>query len=536
MDQGQRGEFTFDRRETTEEHERSSGARIQVAGVGGGGTNAVNRMIDANVQGIEFLALNTDAQALDAARASTRLRLGPSTTRGLGAGGNPAIGAKAAEESQDAIRGALSGADMVFITAGMGGGTGTGASPIVARTARELGALTVGVVTTPFAFERRRRMLAQQGIAALREAVDALIIVPNERLMQLASRDTSAFEAYRFADDVLRLGIQGISDLITVPGLINLDFADIRAVMADAGSAFLSMSEARGENRTESLIRDALTNPLLDADIKGARGLIFNIAGGDDLTMHEIGLIADRITGAAHPDANVIFGTVYDPSLDGALKLTIVATGFEPRVMHSPEHTAAAAVAHVASPVQHAPAAVRVSGSEQYAYAAQPAQVYPAQPSASVYAAPHPAQATVAQPVVPTPMTPVLLESHRPEWEHAAGRQGASEPAPAYASRSEAGEYPVAHPAVTALRQTVGTVLSDEYAERHVAHGRPPYPHGVQHYAERGPLPQLEGHPQIPGAMGHYVDEEYAGDYEDEEIDDHDDVTCGGLLGRFFRR
>ena len=309
-------------------------ARLLAVGVGGGGTNAINRMIDAKVSGVEFLALNTDAQALGISRAETRLRIGEQLTRGLGAGGNPEIGRQAAEESYGAITEALSGADMVFITAGMGGGTGTGASPLVAQAAREQGALTVAVVTTPFAFERRRHGVAEHGIVALREMVDALIIVPNERLMQLAARDMSAFEAYRLADDVLRQGIQGISDLITIPGLINLDFADIRVVMQDAGSALMSMGQASGENRAEEAARGAITNPLLDVDISGAQGVVFNITGGDDLTMHEVNRIADIISGAAHPEANIIFGTVYDKNLDGSLKVTVVATGFEPRVSY----------------------------------------------------------------------------------------------------------------------------------------------------------------------------------------------------------
>ncbi len=311
--------------------ERTSAARLVVAGVGGGGTNAVNRMVEARVRGIEFVAINTDAQALEHSRAGTKLRIGDRVTRGLGAGGNPDIGMQAAEESYQEIREIFEGADMVFITAGMGGGTGTGAGPLVAQAAREQGAVTIGVVTTPFGFERRRKAIAEAGVSALRETVDALIVVSNERLMQLAGQDTGAFEAYRQADDVLRLGIQGISDLITIPGLINLDFADLHAILADAGTAYLSIGEASGENRAETLARNALSNPLLELDIKGARGLIFNITGSDDLTMHEVGRIADILSSAAHPAANVIFGTVYDPSCEGRLKLTIVATGFEPQ-------------------------------------------------------------------------------------------------------------------------------------------------------------------------------------------------------------
>jgi cell division protein FtsZ len=313
----------------------SSAARLLAVGVGGGGVNAVNHMIEAGVRGVEFLAMNTDAQALELARTPKRLRLGEALTRGLGAGGNPEIGRKAAEESYTAIREALAGADMVFITAGMGGGTGTGASPLLAQAAREQGALTVAVVTTPFAFERQRKLVARDGVAALREVVDALIVVPNERLTALAARDLSAFEAYRLADDVLRQGIQGISDLITIPGLINLDFADIRNIMADAGSAHMSVGAASGENRAEAAARSAITNPLLNVDISGAHGIVFNITGGNDLTMAEVDRIADLITCAAHPDAAITFGTVYDPSSAGALKVTVVATGFAPRVAHA---------------------------------------------------------------------------------------------------------------------------------------------------------------------------------------------------------
>lgn len=317
-----------------EQAARAGVARLVVAGVGGAGCNAVNRMIEAGVRGVEFVALNTDAQALALSRAPYRLRLGDALTRGLGAGGNPDLGRRAAEESDAAIRAALDGADMVFVTAGMGGGTGTGAAPLVARAARELGALAVAVVTTPFAFERRRRIVAQHGLAALREVVDALIVVPNERLMEMAERDLGLFEAYRRADDVLRQGVQGISDLVTIPGLINLDFADVRVVIADAGSALIATGRACGEDRAETAARQALTNPLLDVDIAGARGVIFNVTGGDDLTLREVEAIAGLIAEAAHPDADIIYGTVYDPTAAGTLSVAVVATGFEPRVRH----------------------------------------------------------------------------------------------------------------------------------------------------------------------------------------------------------
>ncbi len=314
--------------------QRIVSARIAAVGVGGAGTNAINHMIKVGVGGVEFIAMNTDAQALETALAPAHVRLGEMLTHGLGAGGNPEIGEQAARESYEHIRDELAGADMVFITAGMGGGTGTGASPLVAQAAREVGALTVAVVTTPFAFERRRKLIAYSGVEALREVVDALILVPNERLMDLHPSDLGAFEAYRLADDVLRQGIQGISDLITIPGLINLDFADIRTVMTDTGSALMSVSRASGEQRAERAASEALTNPLLDIDIRGARGVIFNITGSDDLTMGEVHRIAEAIAAAAHPEANIIFGSVYDPTLSGTIKLTVVATGFEPRVVH----------------------------------------------------------------------------------------------------------------------------------------------------------------------------------------------------------
>ncbi len=316
-------------------------ARLLAVGVGGGGLNAINHMIAVGVHGVEFYAMNTDAQALQKAATPNRLRLGETLTRGLGAGGNPDVGRHAAEESFATIREALTGADMVFITAGMGGGTGTGASPLVAQAAREVGALAVAIVTTPFAFERKRMRVAQEGVEALREVVDALIVVPNARLTQLAARDLSAFEAFRLADDVLRQGIQGISDLITIPGLINLDFADIRNIMTDAGSAHMSVGAASGEGRAIAAARNAITNPLLEVDVSGARGIVFNISGGDDLTMSEVNEIADLITSAAHPSATITFGTVYDPAAKGELKVTVVATGFEAHVIrqYSPSVT-----------------------------------------------------------------------------------------------------------------------------------------------------------------------------------------------------
>ncbi len=305
-------------------------AQIRVIGVGGGGSNAVNRMIQANMMGIEFIAINTDAQALLLTEAPHRIRIGDKLTRGLGAGGVPSVGTKAAEENAEEIYEALKGSDMVFITAGMGGGTGTGASPVVAQIARELGALTVGVVTKPFRFEGKKRLLsAEDGINNLKQHVDTLITVPNDRLLQIADKRMPLSEAFRLADDVLRQGIQGISDLITVPGLINLDFADVKTIMSAAGSALMAIGEANGDNRAMEAAQIAIASPLLDIDISGARGVLFNITGGMDMTLYEVNEAADIISQAAHPDANIIFGAVQDPNFDGRVKITVIATGFD---------------------------------------------------------------------------------------------------------------------------------------------------------------------------------------------------------------
>ncbi len=311
-------------------HQTEGFAQIRVIGVGGGGSNAVNRMIQANMTGIEFIAINTDSQALLLNEAPRHIRIGDKLTRGLGAGGNPSVGGKAAEENAEEIYEALKGSDMVFITAGMGGGTGTGASPVVAQIARELGALTVGVVTKPFSFEGRKRLLsAEEGIANLKQHVDTLITVPNDRLLQVADKRTPLSEAFRLADDVLRQGIQGISDLITVPGLINLDFADVKTIMSAAGSALMAIGEASGETRAGDAAQIAIASPLLDIDISGARGVLFNITGGTDLTLFEVNEAADVIYHAAHPEANIIFGAVQDPNYDGKVKITVIATGFD---------------------------------------------------------------------------------------------------------------------------------------------------------------------------------------------------------------
>ncbi|MBW4591830.1 MAG: cell division protein FtsZ [Brasilonema angustatum HA4187-MV1] len=304
-------------------------ANIKVIGVGGGGSNAVNRMIASDVIGVEFWSINTDAQALTLASAPARLQIGQKLTRGLGAGGNPAIGQKAAEESRDEIAKALEGADLVFITAGMGGGTGTGAAPIVAEVAKEMGALTVGVVTRPFIFEgRRRTSQAEQGVEGLKSRVDTLIIIPNNKLLEVIPEQTPMQEAFRYADDVLRQGVQGISDIITIPGLINVDFADVRAVMADAGSALMGIGIGSGKSRAREAAIAAISSPLLESSIEGARGVVFNITGGSDLTLHEVNAAAETIYEVVDPNANIIFGAVIDDRLQGEVRLTVIATGF----------------------------------------------------------------------------------------------------------------------------------------------------------------------------------------------------------------
>ena len=307
----------------------SSAAKIKVIGVGGGGGNAVNRMIASEVSGIEFWTVNTDAQALTLSNAPKRLQLGQKLTRGLGAGGNPAIGQKAAEESRDEIANALDHPDLVFITAGMGGGTGTGAAPVIAEIAKEAGSLTVGVVTRPFTFEGRRRITqADEGIAALQSRVDTLIVIPNNRLLSVINEQTPVQEAFRIADDILRQGVQGISDIITVPGLVNVDFADVRAVMADAGSALMGIGMGSGKSRAREAANMAISSPLLESSIEGARGVVFNITGGTDLTLHEVNAAAETIYEVVDPNANIIFGAVIDEKLQGEIKITVIATGF----------------------------------------------------------------------------------------------------------------------------------------------------------------------------------------------------------------
>jgi cell division protein FtsZ len=305
-------------------------ARIKVIGVGGAGGAAINRMVESGVKGVEFVAINTDGQALHHSKAQIKIHIGKDTTRGLGAGANPNVGKSAAEESSEEIKKALEGSDMVFVTIGAGGGTGSGAGPIVAKIAKELDILVVGFATRPFAFEGdKRRRNAEQAIDDLRKSVDTLIIIPNDRLLQTIDRQTPLIEAFKVADDVLRQGVQGISDLITVNGLINLDFADVKTVMKNAGSALMGIGRASGENRAIQAAQQAIDSPLLEVSIDGARGILFNVIGGDDLTMHEINTAAELITNAADPDANIIFGATINQELDGEVIITVVATGFD---------------------------------------------------------------------------------------------------------------------------------------------------------------------------------------------------------------
>ena len=304
-------------------------ATIKVIGVGGGGNNAVNRMIEHGLQGVEFIAVNTDAQALNLSKAETKMQIGGKLTRGLGAGANPEVGKKAAEESKEQIEQALQGADMVFVTAGMGGGTGTGAAPVVAQIARELGALTVGVVTRPFTFEGRKRSTqAQGGIAAMKESVDTLIVIPNDRLLEIVDKSTPMLEAFREADNVLRQGVQGISDLIAVPGLINLDFADVKTIMSNKGSALMGIGVASGESRAAEAAKKAISSPLLETSIDGAQGVLMNITGGTNLSLFEVQEAADIVASASDQEVNMIFGSVINENLKDEIVVTVIATGF----------------------------------------------------------------------------------------------------------------------------------------------------------------------------------------------------------------
>lgn len=305
-------------------------ATIKVIGVGGGGTNAVNRMVDSGIRGVEFVAVNTDRQALLLSKAASKIQIGEKITRGLGAGANPDIGAQAAEESKSEITEALRGADMVFVTAGMGGGTGTGAAPIVAACAKEMGILTIGVVTKPFTFEGKKRLSqADRGIESLKSKVDTLVVIPNDKLLQVIDRKTSIVEAFKMADDVLRQGVQGISDLIAVPGLVNLDFADVKTIMLNTGMAHMGIGRASGESRAEEAAKQAVQSPMLETSIEGARGVIINITGGTNLGLHEVNTAAELVQRSVDPEANIIFGAVIDETLEEDIVITVIATGFE---------------------------------------------------------------------------------------------------------------------------------------------------------------------------------------------------------------
>ena len=305
-------------------------ATIKVIGVGGAGNNAVNRMIEAGIKGVDFIAVNTDRQALQTSKASTKIQIGEKITRGLGAGANPDVGAQSAEENKAEVAEVLRGADMVFVTAGMGGGTGTGAAPIVAAAAKEMGILTIGVVTKPFTFEGKKRLSqAERGIESLKGKVDTLVVIPNDKLLQIIDRKTSIIEAFKMADDILRQGVQGISDLIAIPGLVNLDFADVKTIMLNQGMAHMGVGKATGENRAEDAAKEAIQSPLLETSIEGAKGVIINITGGEDLGLHEVNTAAELVQRSVDPEANIIFGTVTDPSMTDEIQITVIATGFE---------------------------------------------------------------------------------------------------------------------------------------------------------------------------------------------------------------
>ncbi|WP_434440375.1 cell division protein FtsZ [Lentzea sp. E54] len=399
-------------------------AVIKVVGIGGGGVNAVNRMIEVGLKGVEFIAVNTDAQALLMSDADVKLDIGRELTRGLGAGANPEVGHRAAEDHREEIEEVLKGADMVFVTAGEGGGTGTGGAPVVASIARKLGALTIGVVTRPFSFEgKRRAKQAEDGIQALRNECDTLIVIPNDRLLQLGDIGVSLMDAFRSADEVLLSGVQGITDLITTPGLINLDFADVKSVMSGAGSALMGIGSARGEGRAVQAAQKAINSPLLEASMEGAHGVLLSIAGGSDLGLFEINESASLVQEAAHPDANIIFGTVIDDSLGDEVRVTVIAAGFdsggpthkklEPTALSSPQRTAtgpiasaSAAPTHVPQPVaQTPPPVVQAPPAQPVAQQAQQAQpVQPVQPE--VRQAPPVSQPPVSQPPTSVPLQP----------------------------------------------------------------------------------------------------------------------------------
>lgn len=346
-------------------------AQIKVVGVGGGGSNAVNRMIEASLKGVQFIAINTDKQALYNSRAEYKIQIGEKLTRGLGAGANPEIGSKAAEESRDDVYQALQGADMVFITAGMGGGTGTGAAPIIAEIAKEMGILTVGVVTKPFTFEGKRRMThAERGIEELRKRVDTLVTIPNDRLLEVVDKRTSIVEAFKIADDVLKQGVQGITDLIAIPGLVNLDFADVKTIMFERGLAHMGVGRASGDNRAIEAAKQAIHSPLLETTINGAKSVLLNITGGTSLGLLEINEAAEIVAKEADEDANIIFGAVIDESIKDEIRITVIATGFED-VIKKQQEAKAEAAAVAAAAQEEAPAAVNEAPAAQETAPAQ---------------------------------------------------------------------------------------------------------------------------------------------------------------------
>ncbi|MCS6872523.1 MAG: cell division protein FtsZ [Anaerolineae bacterium] len=372
-------------------------AMIKVVGVGGGGSNAVNRMIEEGLGGVEFIAVNTDSQALTLSKARTRVRIGEKLTRGLGAGGNPEIGRKAAEESADELYEVLRGADMVFITSGMGGGTGTGAAPIIAQIAKELGALTIGVVTKPFSFEGARRIAtAEMGIEELKSRVDTLIVIPNDRLLQIMDKKTPLNAAFRIADDVLRQGIQGISEVITVPGLINLDFADVRAIMSEGGAALMAVGTASGDDRARKAAEMAISSNLLDVTIDGARGILFNVTGGPDMSLFEVNEAAAIIKETAHPDVQLIFGAVIDENMRDQIRITVIATGFERPSPLGSRPTVKSSATDWRAQAAAARQAAQAHSSQQAAR--QQAPVPPAEPRESREARPTPPAHSAPQP------------------------------------------------------------------------------------------------------------------------------------------
>ncbi|WP_336634404.1 cell division protein FtsZ [Lysinibacillus fusiformis] len=350
-------------------------AVIKVIGVGGGGNNAVNRMIEHGVQGVDFIAVNTDSQALNLSKAEVRLQIGAKLTRGLGAGANPEVGKKAAEESREQLEEVLRGADMVFVTAGMGGGTGTGAAPVIAQIARELGALTVGVVTRPFTFEgRKRQTQAIGGIGGMKEAVDTLIVIPNDKLLQIVDKSTPMLEAFREADNVLRQGVQGISDLIATPGLINLDFADVKTIMSNKGSALMGIGIATGENRASEAAKKAISSPLLESSIDGAKGVLMNITGGSNLSLFEVQEAADIVASASDEEVNMIFGSVINENLKDEIIVTVIATGFTEEALQQQRHTVKPSLNmnRQSAPQQQAP--IREQRQEMHVQQEQPRQ------------------------------------------------------------------------------------------------------------------------------------------------------------------